>query len=74
MINVTGHHFSSFKNELFNNGSKSSLTILAGSLQINRTYHFQVVMTNLFNHSQQSIDYLTAQIQKSSSIVQIGVR
>jgi hypothetical protein len=46
--------------------------ILAGSFQTNRTYQFQVVMTNLLNRLQQSIGYLTVQIQESSSIVQIG--
>ncbi len=45
--------------------SKSSLRILAGSLQSNRTYQFMVQMTSRQNSSTQSTGYLLVQVDDS---------
>ncbi len=47
----------------YNNSIKSSLTILAGSLQSNQTYQFMVYMENRQNSSIQATGYLLVQIE-----------
>ncbi len=42
----------------YGNSINSSLTILSGSLQSNRTYQFMIYMTNRQNSSRQATDYL----------------
>jgi hypothetical protein len=47
----------------FGNSIESSLTILAGSLQSNRTYQFMVYMENRRNSSLQATGYVLVQIE-----------
>jgi hypothetical protein len=42
--------------------SKSSLTILSGSLPSNQTYQFMVLMQNRYNPSLQATGYLLVQV------------
>jgi hypothetical protein len=46
----------------YNNSMKSSLTILAGSLQSNQTYQFMVYMENRQNSSIQATGYLLVEV------------
>ncbi len=47
----------------FGNSIESSLTILAGSLQSNRTYQFMVHMENRRNSVLQTIGYLLVNVE-----------
>jgi hypothetical protein len=47
----------------YGNSIKSSLTILAGSLQSNRTYQFMVQMANRLNPSLQATGYLLVKVE-----------
>jgi len=47
----------------FGNSIESSLTILAGSLQSNRTYQFMVYMENRQNSSLQATGYVLVQVE-----------
>ena len=47
----------------FNNPLQSSLTILAGSLQSNRTYQFMVYMENRRNSSLQATGYVLVKVE-----------
>ncbi len=47
----------------FGNSIESSLTILAGSLQSNRTYQFMVQMENRQNSSLQATGYALVQVE-----------
>jgi hypothetical protein len=47
----------------FGNSIESSLTILAGSLQSNRTYQFMVYMENRRNSSLQATGYVLVQVE-----------
>ncbi len=50
----------------FGNSIESSLTILAGSLQSNRTYQFMVHMENRQNSSLQATGYALVQVEDTS--------
>ncbi len=57
----------------FGNSIESSLTILAGSLQSNRTYQFMVHMENHQNSSIQATGYALVQVEDTNSpIIVIG--
>lgn len=43
---------------------KSSITILAGSLQFNRTYQFMVSLENIHNSSLGTIGYLLVRVDE----------
>ncbi len=47
----------------YGNSINSSLTILSGSLQSNRTYQFMVYMQNRRNSSIQATGYVLVQVQ-----------
>ena len=47
----------------FTDSIRSSLTILAGSLQSNRTYQFMVNMTNRRNSSRQATGYVLVKVE-----------
>ena len=47
----------------FTDAIQSSLTILAGSLQSNRTYQFMVNMTNRRNASRQATGYVLVKVE-----------
>ncbi len=47
----------------FGNSIESSLTILAGSLQSNRTYQFMVQIENRWNSSLQATGYALVQVE-----------
>jgi hypothetical protein len=49
----------------FDDESKSSITILSGSLQSNRTYQFMVYMENLWNFSLQATGYALVKVEDS---------
>ena len=46
---------------------KSSLTLYAGALAVNRTYQFRVMIQNLANPSIQATGYLLVQVDYSQS-------
>ncbi len=50
----------------FGNSIESSLTILGGSLQSNRTYQFMVQMENRQNSSLQATGYALVQVEDTS--------
>ncbi len=50
----------------FGNSIESSLTILAGSLQSNRTYQFMVQMENRQHSSLQATGYALVQVEDTS--------
>ena len=50
-----------------NNSIKSSLTILANSLQPNQTYQFMVIMENRINTTLQATGYLLVQVEDTQS-------
>ena len=57
----------------FGNSIGSSLTVLAGSLQSNRTYQFMVQMTNRRNSSVQATGYVLVKIDDTQpQIIAIG--
>jgi hypothetical protein len=47
----------------YGNSIKSSLTILSGSLQSNRTYQFMVYMENRRNSSLQATGYVLVKVE-----------
>lgn len=47
--------------------TKSSLTLYAGSLAVNQTYQFRVVMQNRVNPSIQATGYLLVYVDTSNS-------
>ncbi len=49
----------------FDDGSKSSITILSGSLQSDRIYQFMVYMENLRNSSLQATGYVLVKVEDS---------
>ena len=51
------------------NASGPSLTVLGGSLASNRTYHFQVKLTNVLNFTRVFTGDLLVQIEEQSSMM-----
>jgi hypothetical protein len=51
----------------FNNPLRSSLTILAGSLQSNRTYQFMVSIANRQNSSTKTTGYVLVKVEDTNS-------